>query len=73
MSYVYHFAVNFSQNSSTLSSSMVDLHLLYRTKLKLFTSFDEKVDAHNSVLLDRAKILEGVKAKLVAQSGSILA
>ncbi|KAF9068665.1 hypothetical protein BDP27DRAFT_1326726 [Rhodocollybia butyracea] len=52
---------------------MVDLRLLYRTKLKLFTSFDEKVDAHNSVLLDRAKVLESVKAKLVAQSGSILA
>ncbi|KAJ3923323.1 hypothetical protein F5877DRAFT_31709 [Lentinula edodes] len=49
-----------------------DVHL-YRTKLKLFTSFDKQLEAHDSVLDNRAKVLEGVKSKLVAQSGSILA
>ncbi|KAJ3799388.1 hypothetical protein GGU11DRAFT_743401 [Lentinula aff. detonsa] len=43
------------------------------TKLKLFTSFDQQLEAHNSVLNDRAKVLDGVKSKLVVQSGSILA
>ncbi|KAJ3843364.1 hypothetical protein F5878DRAFT_528063 [Lentinula raphanica] len=44
----------------------------YRTKLKLFTSFDQQLETHNSVLQERAKVLDGVKKKLVAQSGSIL-
>ncbi|KAJ4488496.1 hypothetical protein J3R30DRAFT_945840 [Lentinula aciculospora] len=43
------------------------------TKLKLFTSFDQQLEAHNAVLDERAKVLDGVKSKLVAQSGSILA
>ncbi|KAJ4467418.1 hypothetical protein C8J55DRAFT_565279 [Lentinula edodes] len=43
------------------------------TKLKLFTSFDKQLEAHDSILDNRAKVLEGVKSKLVAQSGSILA
>ncbi|KAJ3773756.1 hypothetical protein FB446DRAFT_771560 [Lentinula raphanica] len=42
------------------------------TKLKLFTSFDQQLETHNSVLQERAKVLDGVKKKLVAQSGSIL-
>ncbi|KAE9406721.1 hypothetical protein BT96DRAFT_933916 [Gymnopus androsaceus JB14] len=42
------------------------------TKLKLFTTFDQQVEVHNSVLGERAKVLEGVKTNVVAQSGNIL-
>ncbi|KIK63587.1 hypothetical protein GYMLUDRAFT_259312 [Collybiopsis luxurians FD-317 M1] len=42
------------------------------TKLKLFASFDEKVEAHNIVLGERAKVLDGAKAKLVSQGGNLI-
>ncbi|KAF8902157.1 hypothetical protein CPB85DRAFT_1322046 [Mucidula mucida] len=42
------------------------------TKLKLFATFDKHVDAHNVVLDDRAKVLNGVKQRLVKESGNIL-
>ncbi|KAF9016629.1 hypothetical protein BDZ89DRAFT_1045681, partial [Hymenopellis radicata] len=42
------------------------------TKLKLFATFDKHVDAHNVVLDDRAKVLSGVKQRLVKESGNIL-
>ncbi|KAF5391857.1 hypothetical protein D9757_001815 [Collybiopsis confluens] len=41
-------------------------------KLKLFTSFDEKVEAHNTVLRERAKVLDSAKSKLVAQGGNLI-
>lgn len=40
--------------------------------MKLFASFDSKVDAHNSVLNDREKLLDGVKERLVNESGNVL-
>lgn len=59
-----------SFNIFVLAHSDVHPH---RTKLKLFTSFDKQLETHDSVLDNRAKVLEGVKSKLVAQSGNILA
>jgi len=40
--------------------------------MKLFTSLDAKVDMHNTVLDEREKVLEGVKARLVNESGNVL-
>ncbi|KAK7037780.1 hypothetical protein VNI00_010741 [Paramarasmius palmivorus] len=42
------------------------------TKLKLFTSFDTQVANHRLVLDDRAKLLDGVKQRLVSNSQTIL-
>lgn len=40
--------------------------------MKLFASFDAKVDVHNGVLDEREKVLDGVKKRLVQESGSVL-
>jgi len=40
--------------------------------MKLFANFDAKVDGHNAVLGEREKILDGVKARLVQESGNVL-
>lgn len=40
--------------------------------MKLFASFDAKVDAHNTVLDEREKALDGVKERLVHESGNVL-
>ncbi|KAF8071554.1 hypothetical protein FPV67DRAFT_881494 [Lyophyllum atratum] len=41
-------------------------------KMKLFASFDAKVDGHNTVLNGREKTLEAVKGRLVQESGNVL-
>jgi len=40
--------------------------------MKLFASFDKKVDMHNNVLEEREKVLVGVREKLVVESGNVL-
>ncbi|ESK95932.1 hypothetical protein Moror_961 [Moniliophthora roreri MCA 2997] len=42
------------------------------TKLKLFASFDAQVTNHKAVLEDRARLLDGVKQRLVSNSQTIL-
>jgi hypothetical protein len=42
------------------------------TKMKLFASFDEKVDVHNNILEEREKVLVGVRERLVLESGNVL-
>jgi hypothetical protein len=44
----------------------------HRTKMKLFASFDAKVEKHNAVLDEREKALDGVRARLVQESGNVL-
>ena len=44
----------------------------HSAKMKLFANFDAKVDGHNAVLGEREKILDGVKARLVQESGNVL-
>ncbi|KAF5379835.1 hypothetical protein D9615_005764 [Tricholomella constricta] len=41
-------------------------------KMKLFASFDAKVDGHNAVLEGREKTLEAVKGRLVQESANVL-
>jgi hypothetical protein len=40
--------------------------------MKLFASFDAEVEKHNAVLEEREKTLDGVKARLVQESGNVL-
>jgi hypothetical protein len=40
--------------------------------MKLFASFDKKVDMHNNVLEEREKVLVGVRERLVLESGNVL-
>jgi hypothetical protein len=40
--------------------------------MKLFGSFDAKVEKHNAVLDEREKALDGVRARLVQESGNVL-
>ncbi|KAK1235952.1 hypothetical protein PQX77_000803 [Marasmius sp. AFHP31] len=42
------------------------------SKLKLFASFDNKVDNHKTVLEERAKVLKGARQKLVSNSQTLL-
>ncbi|KAG6817232.1 hypothetical protein H0H87_011289 [Tephrocybe sp. NHM501043] len=42
------------------------------SKMKLFASFDDKVDRHNNVLSEREKALEAVKGRLVKESAHVL-
>ncbi|KAG6861622.1 hypothetical protein C0995_014061 [Termitomyces sp. Mi166 len=42
------------------------------SKMKLFASFDAKVDGHKNVLAEREKALEGVKTRLVQESAHVL-
>jgi hypothetical protein len=44
----------------------------HSTKMKLFASFDAKVEKHNTVLDEREKALDGVRARLVQESGNVL-
>ncbi|KAK7466072.1 hypothetical protein VKT23_004797 [Stygiomarasmius scandens] len=41
-------------------------------KLKLFTTFDAQVDAHNEVLAERKEVLESAKRKLLEGGGSMI-
>lgn len=63
--------VSLDYSTSLLQSMLIPI-ATHRTKLKLFTTFDQQVEVHNSVLGERAKVLEGVKTNVVAQSGNIL-
>lgn len=40
--------------------------------MKLFASFNEKVEKHNAVLDQREKTLDDMKARLVQESGNVL-
>ncbi|KAH0585616.1 hypothetical protein H2248_008844 [Termitomyces sp. 'cryptogamus'] len=42
------------------------------SKMRLFASFDVKIDGHQNILADREKALEGVKTRLVQQSAHAL-
>lgn len=56
-----------------LRFSLIFLALVYSSaKMKLFASFDAKVDGHNAVLDGREKTLEAVKGRLVQESANVL-